>query len=965
MSKTHREALVSRFKTDLMGPRDPAELLDAPPTDTYLTGIIWPRETEYSGRDDESDKAEAVNLASDADDDSEVPLHGQKKPSTMGLSFASRSSDGAVLVDIEFNCGTYKAEENGQSDGGAEGSHARKSIRWRRSNVCIPIGSVRIERDGYSRIPLTHRDLPEGVSLYVRSKCRDEMVLMTVILINDSEPPPDSGRVGFEQSCLFQTRLVVTPNAGTSFVPKPHAMSMEDDEAAANDLLYRNCREFAVGHTCSATWVELPSHCAGSVLTEWFPEQDVIAISAVGGPEFRRAAQLFGGKGLSAMSLAEADDQELRSALSCLLECYESWIGSMDKVIHKLPLERHQSQARKHLVICSEVLDRLRHGVDRICDDGGLLEAFRMANKAIAVQNAWLKRKNVTSFSWRPFQLAFLLLAGPSSCDGTEPDRQVMDLLWFPTGGGKTEAYLGLIAMTAWYRRSVKERLGTVAVMRYTLRLLSTQQFERAAALILACEYVWKTEANGVQGEEGDCFSIGLWVGGDATPNTFKVAKERLTGDSHGSPRQLTNCPCCGNPLSWIADDYNQSIECRCLSKTCELASVLGIRLPVWTVDSDVYRERPSLLIGTVDKFAQLPRKSQISDLFSFRSTEAPDLIIQDELHLISGPLGTVSGMYEIAFDWLLTKDGIGPKIVGSTATIRRAESQVRALFDRLVCQFPAPGIDYDDSGFGVRDPDAPGRKYVGVSTAGRSAKFTLQAVSAALLQNSIAASHQAVDHDSYATMLCYFNSLRELGGALVLMQDDVPDSIGNIAKARGEKPRQVNMIQELTSRRSQDEIRGMLDQLKIQYGDPASIDVLLATNMISVGVDVSRLALMCVNGQPKTRAEYIQATSRVGRDVVPGLVVAVLNNAKPRDKAHYETFRTWHQSLYREVEATGVTPFAPRARDRALHAAVVAMVRHGVSGMLDKPDIANANRGVLEEIISFITERAQTIDPG
>src|SRR6201999_1073489 len=141
-------------------------------------------------------------------------------------------------------------------------------------------------------------------------------------------------------------------------------------------------------------------------------------------------------------------------------------------------------------------------------------------------------------------------------------------------------------------------------------------------------------------------------------------------------------------------------------------------------------------------------------------------------------------------------------------------------------------------------------------------------------------------------------------------------------------------------------------------------LDVVLATNMLSVGVDIPRLGLMLVNGQPKTMAEYIQATSRVGRGAVAGLVVPVLNSAKPRDRSHFETFRTWHSTLYREVEATSVTPFASRARDRALHAVLVAVVRHLVANRLNSPVLDDVSIASAEELIKQVANRARRVDP-
>jgi hypothetical protein len=307
---------------------------------------------------------------------------------------------------------------------------------------------------------------------------------------------------------------------------------------------------------------------------------------------------------------------------------------------------------------------------------------------------------------------------------------------------------------------------------------------------------------------------------------------------------------------------------------------------------------------------------------------------------------------------------GSCPKIIGSTATIRRASDQVKNLFNRETAQFPPPCLDAADSGFAVIDFNAPGRIYAGVTTAGRSAKFTLQAVAASLLLSAQNGTSDKQIRDPYWTLISYFNSLRELGGALVLMQDDVNDSINILARQRKERPRQPELIEELTSRRTQADVRDMLEKMGIRSNRPGALDVVLATNMLSVGVDIPRLGLMLVNGQPKGIAEYIQSTSRVGRGSVPGLIISVLNNAKARDRSHYETFSTWHSALYRDVEPTSVTPFASRARDKALHAVLVALVRHLIPGMLDRPALDPTAIAEARNLINDVVQRASIIDP-
>jgi hypothetical protein len=482
--------------------------------------------------------------------------------------------------------------------------------------------------------------------------------------------------------------------------------------------------------------------------------------------------------------------------------------------------------------------------------------------------------------------------------------------------------------------------------------------------MILACEILRRDSQKDVVSRSlgKTAFSIGLWVGQAATPTTIQDARKAQPG-SASTPEQLTECPACHGRLAWKV-----TTKCfpTCDGVICPLAAT-GKELPVWTVDEDIYREAPSLVIATVDKFAQIVRKMDSGVLFGRAPNThhaPPDLIIQDELHLISGPLGTMTGLYETAIDALCERDGRRPKIVGSTATIRRAADQVRALFNRATFQFPPPGLDAVSSGFAVRDLSRPGRLYLGITTAGRSAKYVLQAVASSLLQAATDPSFSSDERDWYWTLVEYFNSLRELGSAVVLMQDDVPITIQNLASRRSEPPRPVQPPHELTSRRKSTEIRDMLVQLSYPAGNVDAVDCLLASNMISVGVDIQRLGLMVVNAQPKSMSEYIQATSRVGRSTVPGLVITIYNASRPRDRSHFETFPTWHRTLYREVEATSVTPFASRAQDKALHAVLVALVRHLVPGLQQHPALDPAKRSLADQLCALIEQRARAADP-
>jgi len=202
------------------------------------------------------------------------------------------------------------------------------------------------------------------------------------------------------------------------------------------------------------------------------------------------------------------------------------------------------------------------------------------------------------------------------------------------------------------------------------------------------------------------------------------------------------------------------------------------------------------------------------------------------------------------------------------------------------------------------------------------------------------------------------------LGGARIQVQDDVRDRIGQLAGEGAQ--RLVEEVVERTSRQSSGEIPRSLEQMAREMSSDEVIDVLLATNMISVGVDIDRLGLMVVMGQPQATAEYIQATSRVGRRH-PGLILTLFNASRSRDRSHYESFTPYHGALYRQVESSSVTPFSARARDRALHAVMVAIARLTEPAFASNAGAAAAgdNRDRLEGLRDRILERVSEVDPG
>lgn len=950
-----------------MGPLSQHEVLTDRPTQRYSTGILYPLDSRIAAEEDE-DGGLAVNEVDDAASGPEVaeaPLHAALKPSVAGLSFAVEPEGDEVrpTAKFEVRCATYECfavDDAGQETSGAPPDRSHE--RWRR----VPTHtSVSLElRPGDTRVDLGPRGIG-GLELYVLVTPHAGLLTVTAALSN--KRPRGESRTYDEQQHFFQVELVASPISNGSFASRPSRRAETDEDSRSAALIFRDVKEYVVGHTCSARAVLNGDGSLAYLKTEWIPSVIVPSVSDQGDEVFNALRASRTARPLEASWLAQADPSALVQGLGQLVTAYRQWISREDQRIAQLPAGL-RPQAKKHIDRCNEGAHRMAEGITAIQEDAKVRLAFQLAQRAMSLQFGWLRGGD--QLVWRPFQLGFQLLVLSSLADRSHPGRGTMDLLWFPTGGGKTEAYLALTAFVILLRRlrGTKEDdgAGVAVLMRYTLRLLTVQQFQRAAAMICACELLRRQAESGQGGlpHLGQTpIGIGLWVGADATPTTLRDALDRQP-DAPSTPEQLTSCPACGERLRWRITPSESLVECQSEASKCDLAAS-GARIPIWTIDEEVYRHTPSLLIGTVDKFAQIVRNLNTRVLFGIGTNHAsPDLIIQDELHLISGPLGSIAGLYEVAIDELCRRDASRPKIIGSTATIHRAEEQIRALFDRETYQFPAPGLDASNSGFAVIDKDRPGRLYLGLTTAGRSATYMLQALAACLLQAASDSSASPEERDYYWTLVVYFNSLRELGHALVLMQDDVPVSIGQFSARRGELARRVDAPAELTSRVRSYEIRDMLDRLGIGAEDPEAVDLLLASNMISVGMDIPRLGLMVVNAQPKTLSEYIQATSRVGRGVVPGLIVTMYNSMRARDRSHYETFETWHRSLYRDVEATSVTPFASRAQDKALHAVLVALVRHKVPGMDRRPVLDDVRRPSVEQIAAVIEERVARVDP-
>ncbi|WP_242333109.1 DISARM system helicase DrmA [Anaeromyxobacter sp. SG66] len=1097
-----RELLELATRDDLLGPANgPGELVvDMSVRDRYLVGKLAPRKPGDATTGTEVEPSAAADEQNDSAQENDAPLHepgaefnrasGRVEPeddaldeidttnnqslvpSSMGLTFCVGPD--VKTLEVTARWGSYarvpkeeheytrprKNRETGEVD-------ETKVKVWRR----FPRGG---------RVTLTLEDGPieplvpdaelEAVRIQgaVRTNAKGER-LVTLFLVN-GQFEPETNR---DSAWLFQPELGVTGSGEAAgapvFLRRPsNDVVVNDAERDHLGLIYRRRVEFAVGHGV-AVHAESPANDptrATLVRTEVIPRYEVPVTETPGlGFDDRPAMRKMVERGwLDMLSLADREKPELEEALKTLVDDYAAWIDDQRTRVGT-EITGYDATANEALSRCKTTLERLQAGLKVLLADPKALEAFRFANRAMARQRVRgiyaLKRRRGEELtladvdvrknrSWRPFQLAFLLLsipslADPKHTDRTSPAEAFADLLWFPTGGGKTEAYLGVAAFAMGIRRlqGVVEDLdgvrGLTVIMRYTLRLLTLQQFQRAATLLCAMEVI---RAADVSKWGAEPFTLGLWVGNKVTPGTTEASHQAIEAirdkDRNragiASPAQLTSCPWCGSEIQPGRDIEvdktagRTAIYCGDKLSQCEFSKAKSNTnahpgLPVKLVDEEIYHRPPTMMIATVDKFAMMAWRPEVRTLFGnvkeecerhgllwpghdcgtghkakrphpaakvkpTRGVRPPDLIIQDEFHLISGPLGTMVGLYETAVDdlcsWRIGKSKVRPKVVASTATVRRAGDQVRNVFMRRLAIFPPKALDVEDDFFSVQRSveRKPGRRYLGICSPGSSRPAVLIRTYTAFLT----AAQGLFDAfgpvaDPYMTMVGYFNSLRELGGMKRLAEDDVQTRSYRVKMSLVQRPgleqRSVSTIAELTSRVSNADIPKYLDQLEIPFDGvfdptkdkfvsqrapdgPRPIDVVLATNMLSVGVDVNRLGVMVVNGQPKGTAEYIQATSRVGR-AFPGLVAAVLTWARPRDLSHYETFEHYHATFYQHVEAQSVTPFSPRAMDRGLTGAMLAVMRNRF-----EPFAPNAGAGALDSpsrpemvaTIESVTER-------
>jgi len=1151
-----RDKFIYELLKEVLGPRDGSEeTLREDPYDEYLTGVIVP--WKWQGKDVEADDAEPVAGGDVSDDDASdtyivsafsSALDPLSKPGSMGISFRLGGADPSM--DMCVTWGRYHSLEDIE-DGG-----------WKRTSKRAIIGVKLAEIGDRTYKPYSVYSEDDGeIYLAIRKELIGEHTSVTVKLINDLHPKGKNKP--HASCCIFQPSIRIKLADGT-FAASENREYSESEEDMTLQFLYRKRPSLARGHMCAAFWkdVDPEQHAATSGLdfsSLWVDgvtheechefvapdfRTEFVPVYAMPSPEFDWQSEYGAAPDLSATKLSEIwNDAEIDEYLSPMYESYLKWVEKNSEITDNFSGDELRA-ARKIVDFQKEACERILSGINLIKKDKSVRLSFCFANRVIWLQNHW--KKKTDDFKWKPFQLAFFLMNIEPLFNENSEYRDVADLLWIPTGGGKTEAYLAIMAFTMALRR--RKALasstssvsmtggGTAVISRYTLRLLTVQQFRRTIQMVTAAEYLRVQTVNGKIGwrpEKCDItddfilgslrFSAGLWVGGGVTPNRLRGdrgAIKALRGGTKdaGEPAQLTTCPVCGGWLS-IPDEgiterkltihivfktdadvdsveqffrtldakddtvevegikvtaeshsakymtVSFSMSCQrddlkpenveklwgdvsgkadengikleiasfrasrpgyfplmeptsrkpregdfeiyCPNPECNLnrevhwmegvplnidpgdreelpdglylkktetpfAEGARIPIPACIVDEQVYRRCPTVIVGTADKIARLAFEPRVASMFgnvekysacygyyrdgllpkgnnaTTRRCEGmtipvtpfspPDLIVQDELHLIDGPPGSMFGLYETAVDALCSSGDRVPRYIASTATIKHAEAQIQSLFTRDMCQFPPHGMEIEDSFFvhypsgeQAWDKTHPGRVYMGICAPGRGAHTPLIRIWSRILKtgNDLRDMEHA---ENFWTLVGYFNAIRELGGALALYRQDIVERLEHLRKiSGGSDTREIDQsrIVELSSRIESTHLPSILKKLEtLKTPVEKNPDAIFATSMFGTGVDIPHLSLMAVQGQPKTTSAYIQATGRVGRDY-SAPVITFLRASRPRDMSHYEMFTSYHHRIYLDVEPVSVSPFSGGALRRAAGPAAVAFLRN------------------------------------
>jgi hypothetical protein len=918
---TERAGFVKFVEDSLI--RTEAETLKENPLKQFHIGLLRPLP---EGKDDISNRARNS-------------VGSITAPSSAGFSFYVTGSN--IRLSIEYECTTFRDESipgtNGQDN---KGEMWRKEVYSMERHFLEALSPESGLQTSISADIFKFEDNYRAKLYQMWRPFKDGYIVTLTLANHQTIADNDKETAKMASKTLFDVKLRSTVIEGRVNSYPQKDFSLLTDEEKELELRYKNVINYAIGHAVGVDWSVQNGHRV--IETNFMPKVEVPSVTAnTAGPDTSHLNFKF-------LSTCYKD----MSIFDCLANFgngYGDWLTKQLSMIDTM--ESHEKK------VANNIVDRAKIAHARIIEGIEFLKGNKQAQLAFSFMNAAMLKQmtvgtdtpDVEKFNWRPFQLAFVLMTMKSSIDEGDINRDIVDLIWFPTGGGKTEAYLGVMAMVFVYRRLAypQSQDSTVAIMRYTLTLLTGQQFARAAKVVCALELL-RRKSEKLLGATP--FTLGLWVGSKSTPNTYYQAQQVLNNQNF-EKLGMTSCPWCKSKFSeknYIATE--RRFDFKCINETCDFGSSSNSVLPCKTVDESLYDNPPTLLLATVDKFAMLAWDGRADVFFGGEGKRPPELIIQDELHLISGALGSIVGLYEVGIEAALIKRGIYPKYIASTATIRNASEQVKQLYGKLSAVFPPAGLDHEDSYFAktVSITEKPGRLYVGYMAFSKSKRESLEPLSSLIaVAPEVHFAGKPEYKDAWWTQLVYHGSLKGVSASDASFKGPITRSIQQkvfeysqtLSKEEHQsRKREISRllnVRSLTSLQGAEKNNQTFTELEESFESSNVVDIALATNMISVGLDVERLAVMIINGQPLTTSEYIQASSRVGRGEIPGVVFVNYYKSQTSSLSHYENFRSYHESFYRYVEPTSITPFTYQALKKALHASLIIAIRMSGIGLV------------------------------
>ena len=1029
------------------------------PSERYGLGVLYPVKLRSAEEDEDTEnlnsdeidrsiaqsnkklkfkKKDLNNDIENLKNDLNIEVEKDLLPSSFSLSFLTNSSISEKLK-FEFNGGFYEQIDKDIEYKNKDGDK-KKGREWyfRSSFKCT--GSISTKQNDSNKIKPEFSSLSPKFDLRFQSDVRNYEDNKIVTFSVSNFTGVSGKRRNLDENSIFQCHLRIYSEK-YCILPYPKAKNLRlDQEEQINELLYRDKRNYAIGHGISANWgaPDKVSNFVNEISSEAMPIVDVPNIS----PEiFDEKKEKLEIPFYNLTRVGNFNDGI--NSLKHLYSNYLKWIAKIENEAKNLDT-RYSNPSKKIITDCKVVADRILKGINLIENNDEIKLAFQIANEAIMYQqyrtsiptrsikfdkegnplkgekgyiftskynhNFDLSSEDYQKKKWRPFQIAFILMNLDSLANPESKERKIVDLLWFPTGGGKTEAYLGLSAFQLVLRR-IRDNsdFGTDVIMRYTLRLLTAQQFHRASGLIYALEHIRKKNIK-ILGEHQ--FSIGIWIGGDSTYNTHNQAYEdfkkilipRKKFNVNLNKFHISGCSWCGAKFEikkyetsrqrvygFKENNREKKVYAHCPDAECEFHS----KLPTYTCDEDLYNQKPSFLIATIDKFALLAWRPQARNFFGIdekgnQVKSPPNLIIQDELHLISGPLGSMSGLYETVVEELCTNKKfnklVKPKIISSTATIKNFSNQIKALFAREdSCLFPPPGLNQSDNFFSrvaKTDGQTDCKKFVGIYAPGLRSLLTSQIRTFTSLLQS--ANYNRIEgreltreeKDPWWTLVSFYSSLFDLGSARSILSIDMESELKKYKKNFAVDNKNIRNlpdpteILELTAAQKdsvEENLQKLSSSLEDQNPTIKPVDICLSSSVIEVGVDITRISLLSIVSAPKSVSQYIQVSGRVGRDWQSGksaLIVTIYSPTKPRDRSLYEQFRSYHEQLYSWVEPTSVTPFCEPVLERSLHSALFAYARQtsSLENAINNPGFKNYENKI-NEFKNSILSRVKIID--